>query len=69
MVNVFSPPVDEEKESVDENADEELTFSRTQETLDSIQKENYMLNIGKFVVFYKTLFDVTWLPLTLFSGS
>ena len=54
---------------MDENTGEELLFSRTQETLDSIQKENYMLNIGKFVVLYKTLFDVTWLPLTLFSGS
>eukprot|EP00090_Calanus_glacialis_P046773 TRINITY_DN9347_c0_g1_i1.p1 TRINITY_DN9347_c0_g1~~TRINITY_DN9347_c0_g1_i1.p1 ORF type:complete len:406 (-),score=90.70 TRINITY_DN9347_c0_g1_i1:186-1403(-) len=43
--DINCPPVDEEKELVDENTGEELLFSRTQETLDSIQKENYMLNI------------------------
>eukprot|EP00091_Calanus_sinicus_P015890 TRINITY_DN3486_c0_g1_i1.p1 TRINITY_DN3486_c0_g1~~TRINITY_DN3486_c0_g1_i1.p1 ORF type:complete len:336 (+),score=48.82 TRINITY_DN3486_c0_g1_i1:281-1288(+) len=43
--DINCPPVEEEKELVDENIEEELTFSRTQETLDLIQKENYMLNI------------------------
>jgi len=43
--DINCPPTDGKEDLVDENFDEELTFPRTQGTLNIIEKENYMLNI------------------------